>query len=72
MSAEEHLKFLATLPPLPCREDLAALAQTYFVRTGRAAEIGVYQGRVRRDAADAMLPTPPSGRALHSTGGSAR
>lgn len=44
LAAAAHLQFLSRLPPLPCREDLAALAQNYFFKTGKAAEIGVYQG----------------------------
>ncbi len=43
-AAQEHLDFLSTLPPVPCREDLAILAQAHFVQTGKAVEIGVYQG----------------------------
>lgn len=32
------------MPTLPCREDLAKLAQSYFRRTGNAAEVGTFQG----------------------------
>lgn len=33
-----------TLPPVPCRDDLAHVAQTHFSRIGRAAEVGVFHG----------------------------
>ena len=32
------------IPPVPCREDLAIVAERYFHKLGRAAEIGVYKG----------------------------
>ena len=32
------------IPPVPCREDLAIVAERYFNMLGRAAEIGVYKG----------------------------
>ena len=38
------MEFMASIPPLPCRDDFAVLAQRRFVKTGRAAEIGVYVG----------------------------
>lgn len=41
---ERHLAFMSTLPPVPCRDDLANFAQTHFNQTGRACEVGVYQG----------------------------
>ena len=46
--AEAYLDLLARLPPLACRDDLARLAQANFSRTGRAAEIGVYEGKFGR------------------------
>ena len=36
---EEHHRFLSTLPPVPCREDLGAFAERYFHSTGVAAEV---------------------------------
>ena len=39
-----YMEFMASIPPLPCRDDFAVLAQRRFVKTGRAAEIGVYVG----------------------------
>ena len=30
--------------PVPCRDDLASLAQSHFYKTGNAAEIGVFTG----------------------------
>ena len=45
-ASAEHNKLLSSLPPVPCREDLARVAETYF-RTrelSRAAEIGVWRG----------------------------
>lgn len=41
---DEYVSFMASIPPLPCRDDFAVLAQRRFVKTGRAAEIGVYVG----------------------------
>ena len=32
------------LPPIPCREDLAVVAETRFRQIGRAVEVGVYRG----------------------------
>lgn len=37
-------QFLASLPPIPCRDDFAVIVQSHFNQTGRAAEIGVFQG----------------------------
>lgn len=34
----------AHIPPIPCRDDLAIVAEEFFSQTGNAAEIGVYQG----------------------------
>jgi hypothetical protein len=42
--AERHLQLLASLAPVPCRDDLAATAQHHFRQTGRAAEVGVRAG----------------------------
>ena len=32
------------LPPLPCRDDFAKVAENYFHRLGRAVEVGVFRG----------------------------
>ena len=42
--AAAYLRNLSRLPAVPCRDDLAGFAQKYFVQTGNAAEIGVFQG----------------------------
>lgn len=42
--AASYVRQLANMVPLPCREDLASLAQRQFYRTGRAAEVGVFRG----------------------------
>ena len=39
-----HLEFVARLAPIPCRDDLAAVAERHFNSTGIAAEIGVNVG----------------------------
>lgn len=39
-----YLAFAASIAPVPCREDLAKLAETKFKYTGNAAEIGVHRG----------------------------
>eukprot|EP00747_Dinoflagellata_sp_TGD_P182462 gnl/TRDRNA2_/TRDRNA2_36717_c0_seq1.p1 gnl/TRDRNA2_/TRDRNA2_36717_c0~~gnl/TRDRNA2_/TRDRNA2_36717_c0_seq1.p1 ORF type:complete len:292 (-),score=54.83 gnl/TRDRNA2_/TRDRNA2_36717_c0_seq1:85-960(-) len=31
-------------PPIPCRDDFATVAEKYFRKTGKAAEVGVFQG----------------------------
>ena len=36
------------VPPIPCRDDLAIVAQQYFSVLGRAVEVGVYQGKFAR------------------------
>jgi len=36
------------VPPIPCRDDLAMVAQQYFSVLGRAVEVGVYQGKFSR------------------------
>jgi len=41
---KQHLQFLSQLNPVPCRDDLATMAQRYFNVTGRAAEVGVNAG----------------------------
>lgn len=43
-----HLSFLSWLPVVPCREDLAELADRHFRRTGKAAEVGVFRGDLAR------------------------
>lgn len=47
-NASTHLSFLSSLPPVPCREDLAPFAQNLFWKTGNAAEVGVFQGDFSR------------------------
>jgi len=47
-AASEYLQRLATLPPIPCRDDFAQLAQQSFNLTGNAAEVGVFQGQFAR------------------------
>eukprot|EP00933_Yihiella_yeosuensis_P005446 TRINITY_DN10995_c3_g1_i1.p1 TRINITY_DN10995_c3_g1~~TRINITY_DN10995_c3_g1_i1.p1 ORF type:complete len:255 (-),score=26.24 TRINITY_DN10995_c3_g1_i1:146-910(-) len=42
--AERSQEPLIQLPPIPCRDDFAEVAQRWFYRTGIAAEIGVYVG----------------------------
>lgn len=42
--ARDYLARLASLAPVPCRDDFASMAQRHFNKTGRAAEIGVYRG----------------------------
>lgn len=49
-NAETHLNFLSRLPAVPCREDLAKVAQDYFYKTGKAVEVGVYQGHFMENA----------------------
>lgn len=49
----DHLAYLAKLPPVPCREHFALMAQRYFYQEGAAAEVGVFQG----DFAEANLRT---------------
>ena len=44
----KHLTFLASLPAVPCRDELAIMAESRFRDTGRAAEIGVFQGHFSR------------------------
>lgn len=39
---------LSRLPPIPCREDFAAVAEHVFKKTGRAAEVGVFRGLFSR------------------------
>ena len=41
---KEHLRLLSQLNPVPCRDDLAQMAQTHLNLTGRAAEVGVNRG----------------------------
>ena len=43
-TAAEFIRFTGQLAPVPCKEDMAHLAQQHFYHTGRAAEIGVFQG----------------------------
>lgn len=43
-SAARHLALLSRLAPVPCRDDFAVMAQRHFNRTGRAVEVGVFQG----------------------------
>ena len=33
------------IPPVPCRDDLATVAERYFRKNKRAVEIGVYKGK---------------------------
>ena len=40
----EYLRKLASLSPIPCRDDFATVAERHFVQTGRAAEVGVFRG----------------------------
>jgi SAM-dependent methyltransferase len=40
----EYAALLSQLPTVPCRDDLAHLAEKHFRHTGRAAEIGVFRG----------------------------
>ena len=40
----QYLRKLASLSPIPCRDDLATVAERHFVQTGRAAEVGVFRG----------------------------
>ena len=44
-----YANLVSRLPPVPCRDDLARLAESHFHRTGRAAEIGVYLGYFARN-----------------------
>ena len=44
LDALTYSRTLSQLAPVPCRDDFAKMAQTHFVSTGRAAEIGVYRG----------------------------
>lgn len=46
--AMQHLHNLSVLTPVPCRDDFAAMAQSHFNVTGRAAEVGVFQGEFAR------------------------
>jgi hypothetical protein len=39
-----YAALLASIAPIPCRDDFAALAETRFRQTGKAAEIGVFLG----------------------------
>ena len=43
-AAQDYVSLLASLAPVPCRDDFVSLAQRRFFRTGRAAEVGVYVG----------------------------
>lgn len=40
----EHRAFVSGLAPVPCRDDLASMAQRHFHKTGHAVEIGVFRG----------------------------
>lgn len=40
-----YRELLAAIDPLPCRDDLATLANATFFSSGRAAEIGVFRGQ---------------------------
>jgi len=42
---EEGRRFVPPIPPIPCRDDFAAVAEQFFKVKGRAAEIGVFQGK---------------------------
>ena len=35
----DYYKLVSSLPPIPCRSDLAKVAQDYFFHTKKAAEI---------------------------------
>lgn len=39
-----YMAYLASIAPVPCRDDFATLAETRFRKTGKAAEIGVFVG----------------------------
>lgn len=39
-----YLTFLSLLSPIPCRDDIANIAQLNFSRTGVAVEVGVFRG----------------------------
>ena len=41
---DAFLNFTTSFAPVPCRNDLAVLAERHFRGTGNAAEIGVYRG----------------------------
>ena len=43
-AVRDHFRFLGSLTPVPCREDLCEMAENHFKVTGVAAEIGVFQG----------------------------
>ena len=43
-SPKAYLQFLSQLEVVPCRDDLAKLAEKHLRLTGRAAEIGVNKG----------------------------
>ena len=40
-----YLSFLSRLSPIPCRDDIAQVAQLNFSRTGIAVEVGVFRGQ---------------------------
>ena len=40
-----YLTFLSLLSPIPCRDDIANIAQFNFSQTGVAVEVGVYRGQ---------------------------
>lgn len=44
MVLSRQFAFIASLAPVPCRDDIAIMAQRHFVSTGNAAEVGVHQG----------------------------
>lgn len=39
-----HATLVSSLAPVPCRDDLAGMAQRHFFQTGHAVEIGVLRG----------------------------
>lgn len=45
---QDYVTFLSGLPPIPCRDDLARVAQARFFKTGDAVEVGVFQGDFSR------------------------
>ena len=40
-----YLTFLSLLSPIPCRDDIATVAQRNFSKTGVAVEVGVFRGQ---------------------------
>ena len=44
LAMSSYLAFLSLLSPVPCRDDLALVAERNFSKTGVAVEVGVFRG----------------------------